>query len=149
MKLDIMWYYVPTLLLLYTPSAWASVTLSLSDSNYARAFWIPCVGFHRDCYPGFEMCYDRRYCMLNTWILLSIGLFAILCLLGVLLIFYFVLFRRGKYWIGCIIGMSIAAFLLTLAVFITLALFKPQELKTPDRGSKFVESEDDDSNKGF
>ncbi len=107
-----------------------------NNGDYARAYWIPCVGFHRDCYPTFESCYDRRYCMLNAWILLSLALFAALCFLGVLLVFYFVLFRRGKWMICGIVSLSIAAFLLTLAVFITVALHHSQEQRTPEHDTK-------------
>jgi len=110
------------------------------ENQYAQSHWIPCAGFSRDCYPGFEKCYDRRYCLLNTWILLSLALLAILCYLTILLIFYFVLFKRGTGMICGIITLSVVAFLLMLAVLITVALHDSQEQLQPERNAKADEA---------
>ena len=100
-------------------------------NTYPQTHWIPCDDFYRGCYPGFETCYERRHCMLNTWIFLLLVLVGVLACLGLLLIFYYVLFRRGTWMICSLITVSIVAFALTVAVITTIVLHDTQEQEQP------------------
>ena len=121
----------------------SSLAIASFRNQFPSTHYVPCSGFHRDCYPGFESCHSRRVCLLNAWILLAVALFGTLSLLAVLLIFYFLLFRRGRWMIAGIVTLTLASFLLALAVLITLAYHQPQEQLQPQSMTKAEDNEAD------
>ena len=120
-----------TLLVLASFAAAPSSAIVSFRNEFPATHFVPCEGYHRDCYPGFESCHGRRFCFLNSWILLAVALFGMLSLLAVLLVFYFLLFRQGRWMVSAIVTLTIASFLLALAVLITVAFHQPQEQLQP------------------
>ena len=111
-------------------------TFSMASPEYSSSHslgqkkdvWVPCIGFHRNCYPFVEFCYEGRICIIKIWLLLLLLLIATLSMLVMLLFAHYVLKRRGSLIWSAIITLSIVCFLLFVAVLINLVTRNTDEV---------------------
>lgn len=100
---------------------------------YVESSYIPCVGYSRDCYPGLEYCYERRYCLLDSWLIYVLILIGAVSLLAITLIMYYVLEKKTTTVIILNISLSIISFSLVLAILISVGLHEDAEVARPTR----------------